>query len=312
MDRIEEKIALFDIKKNNQISLFESKQWLDFWLDKNLLKLEAKFGEVSLYVREKKIGPYRFLSNAPYTQKMGPLLKDISENFLTKQDASIHDHDFIECLRSLDNKALYAQGLYIPNRLLPKINEMGGRILLASNAFTHAEKNWRKRYAGLTKGHKSSISKSVKECVEIELIDDLDKVWNLFADTLARKNINFFGKNYEANLIDWMISINIGFLLISRIGNVIISAGFFGFDDNKIYYLMGGSNRNAGSSFAHTTLIYTAIRIADNSDRKFDFEGSMLPGVMKFNKSFGAEIETYHRLLMGSAFIKKIYALARF
>lgn len=75
-------------------------------------------------------------------------------------------------------------------------------------------------------------------------------------------------------------------------GNVIASA-LFADDSNTRYYLFGGADRNAHSG-ALSAIIYQAMCDAQKSDLSvFDFEGSMIPGVEMFFRSFGGSLTPY-------------------
>jgi hypothetical protein len=64
-------------------------------------------------------------------------------------------------------------------------------------------------------------------------------------------------------------------------------------DGTKTYYLVGGSLRDPRGSGAQSLLLWHAIQRASARAPMFDFEGSMLEGVARFFRSFGAQPEPY-------------------
>ncbi len=67
-------------------------------------------------------------------------------------------------------------------------------------------------------------------------------------------------------------------------------------DDRAAYYLMGGNDPDRQTSGAPSLLMWEAIRFAATVTRSFDFEGSMIPGVERFFRSFGAQQTPYFRV----------------
>ncbi len=67
-------------------------------------------------------------------------------------------------------------------------------------------------------------------------------------------------------------------------------------DDQSAYYLMGGNDPELQNSGAPSLLVWEAIQFASTVTRSFDFEGSMIPGVERFFRSFGARQTPYFRI----------------
>jgi len=65
-------------------------------------------------------------------------------------------------------------------------------------------------------------------------------------------------------------------------------------DEQRITYLFPVAADEAKREHVNTFLVNELIRDHQNSDKILDFEGSMIPGVARFYKSFGAGMETYH------------------
>ncbi|MEO6130250.1 MAG: GNAT family N-acetyltransferase [Saprospiraceae bacterium] len=66
-----------------------------------------------------------------------------------------------------------------------------------------------------------------------------------------------------------------------------------GWDAQTTYYLTGGRKGDQQGASAHALLLDHAIREANTRGHKFDFEGSMHPGIANFFQSFGALPEPY-------------------
>ena len=66
------------------------------------------------------------------------------------------------------------------------------------------------------------------------------------------------------------------------------AAGYFVWDESSMYYLYGGLDPELKSSGAMSLVLWEAISHARRVSRAFDFEGSMLPSIESFFRSFGS------------------------
>ena len=71
-------------------------------------------------------------------------------------------------------------------------------------------------------------------------------------------------------------------------------------DDARTYYLVGGNHREHLGSGAQSLLLWEAIRLASARTDVFDFEGSMIEGVARFFRGFGARPESYIQVTAAS------------
>lgn len=72
-------------------------------------------------------------------------------------------------------------------------------------------------------------------------------------------------------------------------GEKVIASAFFVYDKNSVYYLMGGINPNFKDMGGMDAVLYEAIKFAIESNRIFDFEGSMVESIEKYFRTFGAK-----------------------
>lgn len=78
-------------------------------------------------------------------------------------------------------------------------------------------------------------------------------------------------------------------------------------DNKRCYYILGGTTANVSYSTAY--LIWSAINYAKNEINlsQFDFEGSWLPGIERFFRSFGGNAATFYYIKDGKNVHKLIY-----
>ena len=77
------------------------------------------------------------------------------------------------------------------------------------------------------------------------------------------------------------------------------AAAFVAWQESSAYYLAGGGDPALRSSGAHSLLLWECIRHAARYTATFDFEGSMIPGVERFFREFGAVQTPYFTITKG-------------
>ena len=77
------------------------------------------------------------------------------------------------------------------------------------------------------------------------------------------------------------------------------AAVFVVWQDNAAYYIAGGGDPELRSSGAHSLVMWETIRFVSRFTDTFDFEGSMLPGVERFFREFGAVQTPYFLITRG-------------
>lgn len=66
------------------------------------------------------------------------------------------------------------------------------------------------------------------------------------------------------------------------------AAVFIAWQENSAYYMAGGGDPIYRTSGAHSLVMWEAIQYVSAKSEQFDFEGSMIPGVERFFREFGA------------------------
>lgn len=66
--------------------------------------------------------------------------------------------------------------------------------------------------------------------------------------------------------------------------------------NNEAYYLVGGTDPELRSSGAMSLAMWTAMQVASEHARVFDFEGSMQKGIDAFIRNFGATPHPYYQI----------------
>jgi lipid II:glycine glycyltransferase (peptidoglycan interpeptide bridge formation enzyme) len=155
-----------------------------------------------------------------------------------------------------------------------------------------------KNYEKLSEAYNENIQRNIRKAQQaactIEKNFDIEKVIALAIDQMKKlsketnENVNRFKKlfrllNEKQKAITYGISLH----------NQLIASAVFFFSHNRAYYILVGNHpegKNIGASHA---LIDAFIKDHAGKNLLLDFEGSDIPGLAMFYKSFGAAEEKY-------------------
>jgi hypothetical protein len=173
--------------------------------------------------------------------------------------------------------------------------------------------------------HKNYINKSITQILPLNIT--YNELYNHYTDdcirniTKAKKynnlNYNISSDSYEFirfyklytkfnaghrfenclyNLTNQFIKRNKGEInLVTDENNEIISSALWAIDNKRAYYLANCNSPKGRKLKANFAIIDNFIQKHATENIVLDFEGSMIPGVAKFNTGFGADISYYPR-----------------
>ncbi len=78
------------------------------------------------------------------------------------------------------------------------------------------------------------------------------------------------------------------------------AAVFIAWQESSAYYIAGGGDPAYRDSGAHSLVMWEAIQYVSDKSDQFDFEGSMIPGVERFFREFGAKQTPYFTITKGN------------
>lgn len=153
----------------------------------------------------------------------------------------------------------------------------------------------------LEKGYSKNLLrnlKSAQEAYTIETFDDASAFFIFVMQALRKKNGRFpFNAGPGIRLAEALADRGLGQITIARDQQGKMVAGILtGWDGIFTYYIIGGQITPQGSPSAHSILMHRAIVQSHEQGRTFDFCGSMIPGVMRFFRSFGGSEKTFLQL----------------
>jgi lipid II:glycine glycyltransferase (peptidoglycan interpeptide bridge formation enzyme) len=138
------------------------------------------------------------------------------------------------------------------------------------------------------------IKKAIKAGVEIFESNDIKRFYELNKMTFKRQNLSIpYSFEFVKNLYEKAKDKNAVKMYFAKYKDEIIAANFLVYDENTVYYLMGGIDSTKKNLGGMDLLLYDSIKFALNNGRKFDFEGSMIESIEKYFRSFGAIQKPY-------------------
>lgn len=289
--------------KEKSIPLFSRDWWLDTVCGEDkwdVLWLEDK-GKVQavipLYIPHKGI-----VSMPPFTQTMGPWFAPVAEDmkytsFLSRRQALCRL--FIEKLKPYphflqnfhydvtDWLPFYWNGYTQTTRYTYLLNNLNEPDKIRENMSLHTRRNIIKA----KDRHHILVKKGIPA---EEFISVLRK-------TFQRQGLSSRNENILTAAIHKCREREQGDLWggYDPEGNL-HSAIFVAWQESSAYYLAGGGDPAYRSSGAHSLLMWEAIQFTAGKSEKFDFEGSMLPGVERFFREFGAVQTPYFTIIKGN------------
>ncbi len=132
----------------------------------------------------------------------------------------------------------------------------------------------------------------------VEEAASVDPLWHLVHDMFRRKKMSMpFSRHLATQLYVACRRYDAG-----RIWQAFASDGrlaavlFVAWDQRTAYYIIGARDPAFGNSGAMSYLFWHALQYLEGRVAAFDFEGSMLPGVASFFRSFGAVPKDFFEL----------------
>ncbi len=140
---------------------------------------------------------------------------------------------------------------------------------------------------------KSDIRKARQLGVEVQHSASAEELKDCLTETAASKG---FEVNTEAvNALLAEVNDGNALLRVARFDGKVIGFAITVHDEQSAYYLLGGLSRDHKVRGALGLLLTELIaHYAKSGTGVFDFEGSMLPGVERFFRSFGGDLQPYY------------------
>jgi Acetyltransferase (GNAT) domain len=146
---------------------------------------------------------------------------------------------------------------------------------------------------------RNSIKRAAKDGVRLEQCSDYSVVQQLVRTTFARRDETFDEGNVEA-ILQGIATPQNSFAFVAQWEGKPVAAAFCIYDKSTCYYLFGGYDRTSMHRGAGVSCLEHCILYAKRLGLEvFDFEGSMMPEVESYFRSFGPRMVPYYTINKG-------------
>lgn len=257
---------------------------------------------------QRRVGPLVVLGAPPLSPYLGPLVDagDGKDATRLKRDRELQS----ELVDSLPRHDVYKATFPLDHCNWPLFHERGfvgtPRITYVLDEIKNADKVWR----GITDSTRNVVRKAEKR-LAVRSDPDATSLVKLSAATFARQGLDL---PYDATLLERVVDA----VLERDAGRVLTAVDEDGtanasvlvvWDDQRAYYLVSGADPELRRVGGQTLLVWEAIKAAAGHVDSFDFEGSMVPGVERFFRSFGGAQRTYLGVIHLSRRARVAYSL---
>jgi hypothetical protein len=290
-------------------SVFHEPWWLDAAAPAGWQEVRAEENDRTVarmpYVEQRRFGMHLLLA-PPLASRLGPMVEPGDgryETRLRRFDSVVGD--LIDRLPVAD---LFRQAAH-PDMLswLP-FHRRGFRVepqlSYVIDALGDIDEVWR----GIS-GRTRRVIRAAGQQVEVERDHSTARLQGMVADTYRRQRIPF-----DPALLDRIVAAAVardrGTVLTALDRSGRVHASLFGvWDDRRAWYLGGGGDPELRSSGAGSLLMWELIKESAKHVGRFDFEGSMHPGIERYFRNFGGRQETYFLLTRTSTRFAPLWAL---
>ena len=303
------KYSLFVIQEN--LPLFLQPWWLDIACSQSGLEwdviLYEKGGHIwgsFVYTYKKKMG-FSIISTPALTPISGPYIKypdnqKISKKLSWEKEIMNYFIDnlpkfdkFVSCFHhSVDNwLPFYWNGFEQTTQYTHVIEDLSNLDSVYSN-FDHMARN--------------NIKKALKKDVKVIDSDDIETFYEVNRITFDKQGVKMsYDLKYIRELYTRAKKENSVIMKFAIRNNIVYSVMIGVYDKNTLYILLAGSDRTIQTYGAEYLLFWEMMKFASEHNLSYDFEGSIIEGIEKRNRSFGAVPKRFFKITKNNSFALK-------
>jgi hypothetical protein len=148
-------------------------------------------------------------------------------------------------------------------------------------------------WGDMSEGTRNAVRKAERELTVVE--GDASALMSLATSTFRRRGIRMrYDESQLSAAIAEARARNCAAVRMAVDGGGRSHAGaLFVWDQERVYYLVGGNDPDLRSTGGSSLVLWDGIRLAGSLGLRFDFEGSMIKPIEKFFRGFGGTPEPY-------------------
>ncbi len=243
----------------------------------------------------KKFG-FTFIKNPPFIPNIGLVFNNRSVNNANNLS---YVKDILEAVTAfIGTQSFSVLSIALPSSIVDTQPFFWNKYKVVPNytyqhSLAETEAEIEKRYSV---NSRNAVKKAVKDGVEVKLSNDYSIVKQMVKNTFSRREEGFDEALIDSILFKLATPQN-SFAFVAYWENKPIAVSFCLFDKNVTYYCLGGYDHNSTHRGAGALCIHKSIMLAKEMGNKiFDFEGSMIPEVESYFRSFGPVMLPYYTI----------------
>jgi hypothetical protein len=168
------------------------------------------------------------------------------------------------------------------------------KVILKQNFILNLNQEYNKLYKNFRKDRRKSIRKATEANLSYQDFNNKIALIELYKNVFdfLKMPKKYFDKINA--LIEYCLNNKLGFTRNIFHEEKIVCIGFFLKYNGRIYYLLGASIKEGKKYGATTFLLDSVIKEYSETKNILDFEGSTIPSIASFYKSFGSELTHYY------------------
>lgn len=139
--------------------------------------------------------------------------------------------------------------------------------------------------------------KKAREFIQIEDSDNLEEFYKLHCSTFERQGKKGYPYELIKSIDDACKSHDARKILLGKGSDGTYYSGVYLIvDEQMVYYILSGTDSEKRNYNTLSILIYEGIKFACDTNRKFDFEGSMVMNINDYFRKFGGKLIPYYNV----------------
>lgn len=241
----------------------------------------------------RRLGLFNVYAMPPLTQHAGPYLTDRK--------------DFIALLHQLPSSGQYCLnvGFKLNETEIRVAQQKGFKVVERHSHRIEDLSDLNQVFAGIKPAQQRQIRKA-ERTLKVQESNDIEQLIRLQTETFKRRNRALpYSPDTLRRLYAAVKEHDAGQLIaLSDAAGQVMACGLFVHDQSTCYSLVHGFHKTAKNLGAGSLLQWEGIRYAARNKLVFDFEGSDIESIAKFNLSFDAKPETYSRIERYTTFFR--------
>lgn len=158
--------------------------------------------------------------------------------------------------------------------------------------------------AKMSPQRRNELKKAEKDGIVVKRNFDNNLVFDIINKTFDRKKLKVSSHTINKILFEFANNEN-SFSFVAYKNEKPIAATFCIYDQNTVYYLLGGYDNFNKHQSAGALCVWNSIQLSKELNKKiFDFEGSMLKPVERYFRDFGGDLVAYYTVNKASIILE--------